>query len=60
MDWLVKHHGMLECASQAVTLTNYQGVEVKFASNLSFARVTQVNCLPEVEIGISASGMRIP
>ena len=48
MDWLSKHQGFLDCANRTVTVTNDQGVEVKFAANSSPSQVTQVNCLTEV------------
>src|SRR5215216_6429354 len=48
MDWLIKHQGLLDCANRTITLTNDQGVKVKFASNTSSAQVAQVNCLSEV------------
>lgn len=48
MDWLIKHQGLLECANRTGTVTNEQGVEVKFASNPSSAQANQVNCLTEV------------
>ena len=48
MNWLIKHQGLLDCANQTVSVTNDQGVEVKFASNPSSAQDDQVNCLSEV------------
>ena len=48
MNWLIKHQVLLDCANRTVTVTNEQGVEVKFASNPSSARANQVNCLTEV------------
>ncbi|XP_073355007.1 uncharacterized protein [Aegilops tauschii subsp. strangulata] len=48
MDWLIKHQGLLDCANRTITVTNDQGVEVKFASNPSSAQATQVNYLTEV------------
>ena len=48
MNWLSKHQGLLDCANRTVTVTNDQGVEVKFASNPSSPQANQVNCLTEV------------
>ena len=48
MDWLIKHQGLLDCANRTVTVTNDQGVKVKFASNPSSAQANQVNCLTGV------------
>nr|XP_040249549.1 uncharacterized protein K02A2.6-like [Aegilops tauschii subsp. strangulata] len=48
MDWLIKHQGLLDCANRTVTVTNDQGVEVKFSPNPSSAQGAQVNCLSEV------------
>src|SRR5215216_3258047 len=48
MDWLIKHQVLLDCANRTVTLTNDQGVQVKFASNPSSAQVSHVNYLSEV------------
>src|SRR3954465_7359235 len=48
MDWLIKHQGLLDCANRTVTMTNDQGVEVKFAPNPPSTRVNQVNCLTGV------------
>ena len=48
MNWLIKHQGLLDCANRTVTVTNEQGVEVKFASNPSSAQADQVNYLTEV------------
>ncbi len=38
MNWLIKHQVLLDCANGTVTMTNEQGVEVKFASNPSSAQ----------------------
>ena len=48
MDWLIKHQGLLDCANRSVTVTNDQGVDVKFSSNSSSAQANQVNSLLEV------------
>nr|XP_020175839.1 uncharacterized protein LOC109761433 [Aegilops tauschii subsp. strangulata] len=52
MDWLIKHQGLLDCANRTVTVTNDQGVEVKFASNPSSAQANQVNYLTKVGLEV--------
>ena len=38
MDWLTKHQGLLDCAKRTITMTNSQGVEVKYVPNPSSAQ----------------------
>ena len=49
MDRLIKHQGLLDCTNRTVTVTNDQGVKVKFASNPSSAQATQVNSLQKLD-----------
>ena len=42
MNWLTKNQGYLDCAKRIVTITNSQGVEVKYDPNLTSAQAPRL------------------